>query len=215
MPALRATVERIAQIDFPDQKSVHADLQRMLTTITALQTESWDAIAKPKSARRETLGKDYATEASHLIDSLDRLGQRLFASIKHSDPAIDELLQVKEVAWAVRNTAGEASVMISTGLGAGHVAPDARQVYAENNAGARATWGVLQNMAAATVLPARVTEAIATANRTFFSADYEALRLRMIEGLIKEEKSEMTANQWVPIAVERLASILAIAEAAL
>ena len=45
--------------------------------------------------------------------------------------------------------------MISNGMAAGKVAPDARLVYAGHNAGARTAWAVLQNMATGTALPTR------------------------------------------------------------
>ena len=45
----------------------------------------------------------------------------LAAAVNHQDATIDQLLAIKQIAWLLRNTAGEASLIVSNGLGAGKV----------------------------------------------------------------------------------------------
>src|SRR5271156_6603335 len=82
MPALHATVEQVQHIDLGDNQALFADLQRITKSWDALQTESWEASGKPKAARREDLTKQYSAEGVTLIDTLDKLSARMFASVK-------------------------------------------------------------------------------------------------------------------------------------
>ena len=56
--------------------------------------------------------------------TLDKLSGALAAAVNHQDATIDQLLAIKQIAWLLRNTAGEASLIVSNGLGAGKVAPE-------------------------------------------------------------------------------------------
>jgi methyl-accepting chemotaxis protein len=212
-PALRATVERIARVEA--DKTLVSELERRAKTWAALQAESSDAIAKPKAARRDGLAKEVNTEGTALIELLDKLSGRLFASIKHMDPVIDQLFEMKQLGWIVRNAGGDASVMVSSGLAAGRVAADQRVVFAEHVGESKSAWSALQDMARGTELPAKLTAAIAAATNAFFGPDYTGVRARIFEALISGEKPEMSVGQWVPMAVGRLDSLTATAEAAL
>ena len=215
MPALRSAVERLDTIDFADRKTLLPELQRALKSLTALQAESWAAIAKPKAARREGLAKEYASEETKLLATLDTLSAQLFAAVKHSDPVIDQMMAMKQLAWIVRNAGGEASLTVSMGLVAGHLPPEARQKYDAFVGGSETGWAALEDMAFGTRLPARLVEAMAAAKKAYFAADYVALRDRLINATLKGEKPELTPNQWTPLTVGRLSSLLAVAEGAL
>jgi methyl-accepting chemotaxis protein len=215
MPALRAAVELLGTIEFAEKASLYPELQRALKTLTALQTESWEAMAKPKASRREGLAKEYFDEETALLATLEKLSARLFAAVKHTDPVIDQLLQMKQFAWLVRNSGGEASLLISNGLAAGSLPAEARQKYAAFVGGSEIAWAAVEDMAFGTALPASLAEAIAAAKKTYFDPSYIATRDRLFTMLLAGEKPEITANQWSPLTVGRLSSLLAVAEGAL
>jgi methyl-accepting chemotaxis protein len=215
MPAMRTAAALMETVEFPDKKSLLPELQRTIQTMTALETESWDAFSKPKAARRAALGPEYMATTQTLLDQLDRISGRLFAAVKHEDATIDELLEIKQLAWLVRNSGGEASLLVSNGLAAGKLPPEARLKYTANIGGSEAVWTAIEGMASTTRLPARLVEAIANAKRMYFAADYMATRERLLNALIVGEKVDMTANQWSPYTVGRLANLLAVAEGAL
>ena len=54
---------------------------------------------------------------SALLATLDKISANLAAAVNHQDATIDQLLSIKQAAWLLRNTAGEASLLVSTGLG--------------------------------------------------------------------------------------------------
>ncbi|MBI3512476.1 MAG: methyl-accepting chemotaxis protein, partial [Proteobacteria bacterium] len=215
MPAMRAAAELAETIEFADKRALVPELQRATQMLAALQSESTDAFAKPKAARRETLGADYMAVTKTLLEVLDKLSARLFAAIKHNDPFIDQMLEMKQLAWMVRNSGGDASLLVSIGLTAGKLEPTARIDHARHVGGSEIAWAALEDMAFGTELPARLVQAVATAKSTYFGPDYTGNRERLLSALIAGEKTDMTANQWGPYAVPKLATLLAVAEEAL
>ena len=64
-------------------------------------------------------------------------------------------------------------------------------------------------------LPPALVSAIAATKTAYFEPDYLALRERLLNALSDGEKPELTANQWSPITVGRIAAAVGVAEGAL
>ncbi len=129
LPAMRSAAGVLASIEFPDQKTLLPELNRLIQAFAALEAETWDAVGKPKASRRPALGKEFMDNTAALLETLDKISTRIAAAVNHNDPVIDEMLMIKQLAWLMRNTAGEASLLVSNGIASGHVAPDLRQAY--------------------------------------------------------------------------------------
>src|ERR1700722_10439483 len=181
IPAMRAAAAVLDSVEFADQATLVPELNRLIQAMTALEAESWDAMHKPKASRRAALGKEYAETTAALLDTMDKVSVRLAAAVNHNDAVIDQLLMIKQVAWLLRNTAGETSLMISTGLGSGHVAPDARQTYTKYIGRIEAAWSALETVAAGTQLPPRFVEAMSEAKTAYFDPKYLGLRDRLLK----------------------------------
>ena len=214
-PALQAVLALLPAIDFPEQKALLPELTRQIAKFTALDSESREAIAKPKASRRGGLWKDYSDTALALVDTLDKASISLAAAIKHSDPVVDQLLDIKQMAWLVRLRVGEASLQVSDALGGVSLPANIRQIYAGKIGGLETAWMALEAAASGMELPPGLTEAIKAANTGIFDPQYAALRDRLLEAVIKGEKPEMTASQWSPLSVARQATPVLIAERAL
>jgi methyl-accepting chemotaxis protein len=191
------------------------ELDRLFKKLTALQEEFWDEVSKPKASRRLALAKEYLETTAGLLETLDKLSGTLAAAVNHQDATIDQLLAIKQTAWLLRNTAGEVSLLVSKGLAAGSVAPEARLTYTKFVGGTEAAWNALELTASGMQLPAALSGAIAAAKTAYFESQYLALRDRLLAALIAGEKPELTANQWSPITVGRLGAAVKVAEAAL
>ena len=70
-------------------------------------------------------------------------------------------------------------------------------------------------MAAGLPLPARFTDAVATAKREFLGPDYVELRMKTLKALIAGETVNVSGADWARASVAKLASLLGVAEAAL
>ncbi|WP_409190714.1 methyl-accepting chemotaxis protein [Bradyrhizobium sp. RDM4] len=215
MPAMARALELLPTIDFPQSGTLVPELARLFKLLTDEQKQFWEDVAKPRDQRRAGLPKEYMETTQGLLDTLDKLSNILAATVNHQDAEIDQLLSIKQNAWLLRNTAGEASLIVSIGLNAGKISPETRYAYTQYVGGTSAMWKALELSTSGMQLPAELASAMAAAKAAYFEPPYLALRDRLADALVKGEKSEMTANQWSPLTVGRMASAVAVAEGAL
>src|SRR5262249_58520560 len=116
MPALQGALTALETVDFPEQQAVTAELAQRVKKLTALHEESVAAMRQPKAARRSGLAPEIRDEISALITMLDKLSVRLDRLIKLQDAFVDQLMQIKQLAWVARDSGGDASVMMSNTL---------------------------------------------------------------------------------------------------
>ncbi|MBV8533991.1 MAG: HAMP domain-containing protein, partial [Alphaproteobacteria bacterium] len=215
MPALQSTLTALETIDFPERSSLLPSLAQSVKTVTGLQQESLAAFTQPKSARRANLAQEFEAAETTLLETLDKLSSRLTAAVKFRDSYVDQLMEIKQLAWVVRNTSGDTSVIVSNTLGGRPLPPDPLIKYAQNASAAVTAWSALVGMASEMPLPPRLSAAIEKAKRDFFEGDYIKLRDRSVKALVAGEKLDITAEQWAPMSVSNLALLLNVAEAAL
>ena len=215
MPAMAHGLALLTPMQFAQHDTLVPEFDRAFKTITALQKEFWEAMGQPKASRRPALNKEYVDITTVLLDTLDKLSGVLAADVNHQDATIDQLLSIKQTAWLLRNTAGEASLIISTGLAAGKVTPESRQNYLKFLGGTDAAWSALQLTTSGMQLPPALSAAMAANKSAYFEPQYLQLRERLLTALTDGSKPELTANQWSPITVGRLSAAVGVAEAAL
>ncbi|MFB9270209.1 methyl-accepting chemotaxis protein [Bradyrhizobium erythrophlei] len=215
MPAMANALAVLGTFDFAQQKALVPELDRRFKTASAQQSEFWDAMGKPKASRRPTLAKDYTDTVNALLDNMDKLSGVLAADVNHKDATIDQLLAIKQIAWLLRNTAGEASLIVSTGLNSGKMTADIKGNYARFLGGIDAAWNAMELTTRGMQLPPALSNAMAANKTAYFDPQYVALRDRLVNALVTGEKPELTTNQWTPVTVGRLGAAVGVAEAAL
>jgi methyl-accepting chemotaxis protein len=215
MPAMGNALGLLGSLEFAQQQTLVPEFDRVFKTMGTLQKEFWEAVAKPKAQRRPELTKEYMTAANAMLEVLEKLSGALSAAVNHQDATIDQLLAIKQIAWLLRNTAGEASLIVSTGLSSGKVSPEASLAYTKYSGGIDAAWSALQLTASGMALPPAISSAIAATKTAYFEPSYLALRDRLLAQIVAGEKAELTANQWTPVTVGRLGAAVTVAEGAL
>ncbi|NWG24624.1 MAG: HAMP domain-containing protein [Pseudorhodoplanes sp.] len=215
IPALKAAIARLQAIDFPDQQETVAGLERSLKKLTALQEESAAAFMQPKAARRPALAQEFFAETGALLTTLDRLSSQLTRLVKLDDPLIDQLMELKQLAWIARNAAGDSSVLISNVLGGQQLPADALVRQAAFLSRVDTAWGALEDLAAGLPLPPQFAAAMEKAKKEFFAPDFADLRAKTLAKLVAGEKVDMTSQQWAALSIPKLGSLLGVAEVAL
>jgi methyl-accepting chemotaxis protein len=215
MPAMANGLALLEPMQFAQHDTLVPAFDKALKTITELQKEFWQAMGQPKASRRPALSKEYVDITNVLLETLDKLSGVLAADVNHKDATIDQLLSIKQTAWLLRNTAGEASLIISQGLAAGKVEPEVQQNYLKFVGGTDAAWGALQLTVSGMQLPPALSAAMAANKTAYFEPSYLELRQRLLKALTEGGKPELTANQWSPVTVGRLSAAVGVAEAAL
>jgi methyl-accepting chemotaxis protein len=215
MSAMEHALEVLPSIEFAQQQMLVPEFDRLFRRLTAEQKEFWDEMAKPKASRRVALGKEYVETETTLLETFDKISGALTATVNHQDAMIDQLLTIKQSAWLLRNTAGETSLLVSNGLGAGKVSPETRLAYTKLLGGIDTAWKALELTTGGMRLPPALSAALAASKTAYFDPQFVALRDRLLNALETGEKPEMTANQWSPLTVARLATAVGVADAAL
>ena len=215
VPALKAALATLQKMSFPGQPAALSELDHRLNTLTRLHAESLAAAARPKAERPPALAKTINDEFSAFITFLDRLSVQLNRLVKLEDAYVDQLMEVKQLAWMVRDRGGDASVMVSTGMSGQPLPAEPWVYYNTNLARMEQAWEAMLQMAAGLPLPASFNNAVEVAKREFFGREYTELRTKSLKELISGQKPTITVEQWSPLTVPKLATVLAVAEVAL
>ena len=215
MPALAAGTALLEQLEFDHKSELLPALRQSTASITALQAEFDRFITQPRAARRPALAPSYQTEGLALQAILERVAASLFSGIKAGDPLIVQLMEIKQLAWMTREASGEASLLISNGLAAGTLDADARLRYAGFMGATRRLWLAIDDALTGLPMSDSFRKTVADAKATLFAPDYLAKQQRLLEALIQHTPPEMTADNWSPYTVPKLAVALDVANAAL
>jgi methyl-accepting chemotaxis protein len=215
MPALKAAVVALGAVDFAERQQVVSELEQSIKRLTALHEESAAALLKPKAQRRPALAQEIYNETNGLLETLDKLSARLSRLVKLEDAFIDQLMELKQLAWLSRNAAGDASLLISNKLGGQGFPPDVTIKYNTAVTKLETAWASLMDVAGGLPLPARFTDAVEKAKQGFLAPDYVNLRMNTLKALIAGEPVNIEVNDWSRMSVAKLASLLGVAEAAL
>ena len=215
MPALSRALDLLPGIDFEQKQTLLPELDGLNKLLSKQQAEFWAEAVKPKAQRRLALAKEYTDSVQSLLAILDKMSAALANSVNHQDATFDQLLAIKQIAWLLRNTAGEASLTVSNGLASGSITAEAHLYYIKGVGGIDAAWNALQLTASGLQLTPALSAAIAATKTAYFEPQYTKLRDDLATALAAGQKPDMTANQWSPITVGRMGSAVKIAEAAL
>jgi methyl-accepting chemotaxis protein len=215
MPALNDLLPVLAATDFADRDQAVADLSGRIKRLTELQQETATALTQPKSARPVELGEEYNKLCLGLMDALDAWGTRLVKLISLQDPYVDQLLEIKQLAWIMRNAAGDMSLLVSNGVAGIAPPPDAMAGYIGNSAKFDTAWGAVNDIASRLPPTPGLTAAIDKVKQDFLGSGYPEQRLKALKQLIAGEPTGLTVDQWSPMSVGKLSLVLGVASAAL
>jgi methyl-accepting chemotaxis protein len=214
-PALTRALELLPGVDAPKAQALFPQLERLITTTFAEQAEFQTEIVKPKASRRLALAKEYNETVTTLLETLDKMSDILAASVNHQDALIDQLLMIKQAAWLMRSTAGDASLLVGNALSSSQISAANQLAYTKNLGGIETAWKALQLATSGMTLPPAMSNAMSAVESAYFDPQHTGLRDRLIAAAIKGEKGEITALQWSPISVEHMSSAVSVAESAL
>jgi methyl-accepting chemotaxis protein len=215
MPALNAAVASLEQVPFTEQRTAITDLAARVKKLGEMHEESARALLQPKASRRAALAQEYVDHVSGLLETLDKLSARLTRLVKLEDAYIDQLLEMKHLAWVARNAGGDASLMISNALGGIALPAEPMLRYTANVTRLETAWSALLDVSAGLPLPARFTAAVDKAKNDFFGTAAVQQRDGLIKALVAGQKTDLTATQWAGITVPKLSTVLGVAEVAL
>ena len=157
----RAVIERLAGTSDPTLAPLLVRLTAAHEAVVTLRPRAEAAIHKSKSERDPGVAQDFPKAAQAYMDAIVGLTGALEASVKLVDPVVDQLLLVKQAAWAARNFGGLVTVRIENAAAAGQPWSPADIVGAAEDRGRAALgWSQVLEAAARPDAPAGVVDVI-------------------------------------------------------
>jgi methyl-accepting chemotaxis protein len=215
LPNLKSALAVLETADFPERQSVVASLRAGVEKLEVLQRDTAAAAKLPKAERPAGLSDAYVQTTVGLLGLLDTISAQINRSVRLEDAYIDQLLELKQLAWVTRNAAGDCSLMISNALGGIPLPHDALTIYANNLGKVDTAWSALLEIASGLPLPARFTAAVDKAKQEMFGPDYVAMRTKLLNALAAGQPVEVKYADWTPMSIAKLNSVLAVADTAL
>ena len=119
MPALKSALAVVERIDYPAQQRASGRGPRAAgeEARRAARGVRRGVPAAEGGAPRRHSPRNSSTRRPRLLETLDKLSARLTRLVKLEDAYVDQLMEIKQLAWVARNAGGDASVMISNALG--------------------------------------------------------------------------------------------------
>ena len=213
--ALKSALATLETLDFPDRQAALSELAQAINKLGALHIETMAALVQPKAARPASLAQQYVDHVNVIFEVLDRLSSGLTRRMKLEDALVDQLMEIKQLAWLTRNSGGDAILVVSNALNGQPLPSDALATYSSSEGRVLANWATLQDLAAGLPLPARFAEAIDRVKREYFGRDFQDLKARTLKALIASEPVEIDVDNWVRISFAKLSTLIDVAETAL
>jgi methyl-accepting chemotaxis protein len=215
MPAMQSALAALQSVDLPDRDAVVAEFAERLKRLTALHEETAAAFLQPKAARPPGLAEEMFKEADDLLTFIDHLSSRLTTSIKLQDAFIDQLMELKDLAWLTRTIGGDEALVAINALNGRPLPPDAMDQYITLDAKTNADWAMLKAKASALPLSEAFNDAVVKTDQIFFDPVFAAQRLRLLKALIAGQPPGVTAQEWSKQSISKNIPLVDVADAAL
>jgi methyl-accepting chemotaxis protein len=215
MPALKSALAALERVDLADRNAIVATLAEHIKRLAALHEETTAAMLQPKAARRPGIAEDIFKETDDLIKFIDKVSMELTLSIKLQDAYIDQLMELKELAWVVRNAAGDAAVIASYALEGRPQTPETLEKYIDKVSKIRSTWTVLEDLANGLPLPQAFAQAREKANHDYFGSDYIDIGTKAMKDSVAGRSPGLTVDQFTAKGRISLIPLVRVAEVAL
>ena len=207
MAAMQSALQYLPQVDFPDQQALAAELADRIKNMDASHDETAAALGQPKASRPAGVADKAFKDANETFNLIDKLSTRIAIAIKLQDPFVDQMMEIKQLAWAMRNSSGDATLVILNPLGGKPISPTAMNDYLGFVSKYTANWSALKDVANGLTLPARLTDMIAKVDQVFFAPDYAEQRMKVLTTLIAGQPTGTNSDEWSNISISRQAPI--------
>ena len=211
----RAVVERLAGTSDPTLAPLFARLTAAHEAVATQRPRAEAAIHKPKPERDPSVAQDYPKAAQAYLDAIVGLTSALEASLKLVDPVVDQLLLVRQAAWAARNFGGLEAARIENAAAAGQPWSPADIVAAAEDRGRAALgWSQVLEAAARSDAPAALVDVI-TRSKEPAALALVTRQQEVIKALSNGQKADLPVGELQKLNTAKLGVSVDVVNAAL
>jgi methyl-accepting chemotaxis protein len=211
----RAVVERLAGTSDSSLAPMLARLTAAHEALAPLRSKADAATHRPKSERDPSIGQEYPKVAEAYLDAIMALTGALEASLKLVDPVVDQLLTVKQAAWAARSFGGLVAVRIEANAAAGQPFSQADIIAAAEDRGRAAlAWSQINEAVARADAPAAIVDVVARSKEPAALA-MVSRQQEIVKAMSNGQKAELPVSELQKISTASLTPSVDVANAAL
>src|SRR5262249_4780286 len=164
--------------------------------------------------RPAKLGAEWIRANNALVDTIDEISERLLVTGRHIDPRIEEMMDIKRLAWLTSDAGGMDRLILAQAIAAGGTLPIARREQIENQSGrVVAPWKIVRNEMHLGRTPPLISRAIEDAQQVYFTATCKK-RIAIITALTRGAPSPYSVQEWLSLSRLGLDSVITVADAA-
>jgi methyl-accepting chemotaxis protein len=211
-PGVEATLAICARVDCADGDEV-GQIRRAMEKVVAIRSTVDRALRQPLDQRPPGIAKAWNDASTTLVDELERVSVALTDKVRMVDPAIAELVGIKEAAWIARDGVGLDRNFVQEAIVAKQLTPEAKVKMADLMGRAQAGWRMMKLLSGRAGVPKPVVEAIATADREVFDG-YLKTRASIDKALSEGREPPVSATDIVTLSNSALDVLVNICNAA-
>jgi len=211
--AVEAMLRDCRAITCADDDPQLAGFAASMARLATLRLNTDAALLLPLAERPATLPAAWAAGATDIANRLDHLSSALTDRVRLVDAPIAELMEVKQLGWAVRDSAGLERNFYSAGINTRSLPVAAQTQMAGYRGRIDAGWTALRDLASRPGAPRRVAAAIQGATKDFFGS-YDRLRTTLLAALLAGQATPVDLAEWLRISNEALDSLIQVPNAA-
>jgi len=201
--------------ELPGAAALLTKLKAAHDAVDAMRPKAMQSIAQPRAQRDAQVMQDWPRVTQGYLNAVQEASDFLEASLQLVDPAVDQLLSVKQNAWTIRNYAGSMVLRILTTMSAGQSWGITEAMAHADDAGRVATaWNIVTVIAARSDTPQPVRNVVDTA-KAFFTGPLGTERETIVKAFAAGQKSPVEQAKYQPTVTDSLNMLNAVANTAL
>jgi signal transduction histidine kinase len=194
--------------DFVDIASKRAVYGEMVAKVD-------DALRLPQRRRSPSLAADWENAVVALLTAIDNRSKAQSGNMKIVDPFIDRLMDLNDLAWAMRAVAGTDCRRLATAIMAHRrLSVEDREMFADADGRIGALWAQIEGAFRLDAFPPQIGAAIDRARRAYLK-EYRKLRRDQIVEMFQGRQISISGSQWLLRSDLGLTAIIGISKTAL
>ncbi len=208
-------IKLLQTLDAPTLVPLIAQLEATHDFMAGVRPTADAAIRLDDGLRDPVLVRDYMRITQPLLDAIVATTDRLDASMKLTDPIVDQYLSIKRAAWTARLNLGQMVARTQPAVSAAKAFSEADVLaWTADQARAYLAWDLVREAASRPDVPEPIVAAVAAANATFTGPEADA-RTAVLHTLAEGRKVTTPIVELRRNDTENNGLIVTVAEAAL
>ncbi|WP_175563700.1 methyl-accepting chemotaxis protein [Pseudoxanthobacter soli] len=195
--AVQAALAGLAALPAAEEAQAHAALNTAFTAWEAVRQDYDAAVGQPVASRDKALRDRYFDRGSALIAGVEQASRIVEQEMQALDPATSRLVQIRNLVWSARSSAGQSSLALNTALAQKRPLTEAEVTDLDDTDDtARFAWTIASEMIESPGIPDSLKAAKAEADAAYFTGPFSQTRKAVAETLSDGKVPDVDLEKW-------------------